>query len=167
MSRQLLLISLFSLLTSAGAAPAPPTTNPAQPPLPAFPGQSAPGDGICLRYYPFEIATHDVIVRFIRSRLGDQHEQEADALDILNGCEDVIVDHCSATWSVDECLSTSGGSANARVQNVTIQWCLIAEGLNHSIHTKGDHGYGSLARADGPVSWLHNLWAHNNSRNPR
>src|SRR5437763_13923860 len=58
-------------------------------------------------------------------------------------------------------------SANARVQNVTILWCPIAEGLNHSMHAKGDHGYGSLARANGPVSWLHNLWAHNNSRNPR
>jgi hypothetical protein len=48
-----------------------------------------------------------------------------------------------------------------------VQWCLIAEGLNHSIHTKGNHGYGSLSRANGPVSWHHNLWAHNNARNPR
>ncbi|MEJ2244719.1 MAG: hypothetical protein P8Y80_01340 [Acidobacteriota bacterium] len=51
--------------------------------------------------------------------------------------------------------------------NITVQWCLIAEALNSSIHSKGAHGYGSLARADGPVSWHHNLWAHNNSRNPR
>jgi pectate lyase len=125
-------------------------------------GQTAPGDGICLRYYTFGVQTHDVVVRFIRCRLGDKMEQESDALDILNGCKDVILDHCSATWSVDECLSTSGDN-----QNITIQWCLIAEGMNHSIHAKGDHGYGSLARANGPVSWLHNLWAHNNSRNPR
>ncbi len=126
-------------------------------------GQSAPGDGICTRYYTFGVQnTHDVIVRFIRCRLGDQMSQESDSLDINNGCHDIIFDHCSATWSVDECLSTSGDDAN-----LTIQWCLIAEGLNHSLHTKGDHGYGSLARANGPVSWLHNLWAHNNSRNPR
>jgi hypothetical protein len=124
-------------------------------------GQTAPGDGICLRNFAFAVQTHDVIVRFLRCRLGDQHG-EGDSLDILNGCHDVILDHCSATWSVDECLSTSGDN-----QNLTIQWCLIAEGLNHSIHAKGDHGYGSLARANGPVSWLHNLWAHNNSRNPR
>lgn len=125
-------------------------------------GQTAPGDGICLRYFTFGIQTHDVVVRFIRCRLGDKMDQESDNLDILNGCRDVIVDHCSATWSVDEGLSTSGDD-----QNITVQWCLIAEGLNHSLHAKGDHGYGSLARANGPVSWLHNLWAHNNSRNPR
>jgi pectate lyase len=126
-------------------------------------GQTAPGDGICTRYYTFGVQnTHDVIVRFIKCRLGDKFAQESDALDINNGCHDIIFDHCSASWSVDECLSTSGND-----QNLTIQWCLIAEGLNHSVHTKGDHGYGSLARANGPVSWYHNLWAHNNSRNPR
>jgi hypothetical protein len=125
-------------------------------------GQTAPGDGICTRHGTFGVQTHDVIVRFLRCRLGDEHGQESDSLDILNGCKDVILDHCSASWSVDECLSTSGNN-----QNITVQWCLIAEGLNHSIHAKGNHGYGSLARADGPVSWLHNLWAHNNSRNPR
>jgi len=50
---------------------------------------------------------------------------------------------------------------------VTVQWCLIAEGLNQSKHSKGAHGYGSLSRANGPVTWHHNLWAHNVSRNPR
>ncbi len=59
-------------------------------------------------------------------------------------------------------LSTSGNN-----QNCTIQWCLIGEALNDSIHSKGKHGYGSLARANGPMSWYHNLWAHNTSRNPR
>jgi pectate lyase len=125
-------------------------------------GQTAPGDGICLRNYTFQIATHDVIVRFIRSRLGDESRQEDDSISILNGCRDVILDHCSATWSVDECLSTSGNDSN-----ITVQWCLIAEALDSSVHSKGAHGYGSLARAGGPVSWHHNLWAHNNSRNPR
>ncbi len=125
-------------------------------------GQTAPGDGICLRGYTFEINTHDVIVRFLRSRLGDEDRQESDGMTIGNGSSNVILDHCSSTWSVDEALSTAGNN-----QNITIQWCLIAEGLNHSIHAKGAHGYGSLARANGPVSWYHNLWAHNNSRNPR
>jgi pectate lyase len=125
-------------------------------------GQTAPGDGICLRNYTFQVSTHDVIVRFIRSRLGDVSRQEDDAISILNGCKDVILDHCSATWSVDEGLSTSGNDVN-----ITVQWCLIAEALDSSIHSKGEHGYGSLARANGPVSWYHNLWAHNNSRNPR
>jgi pectate lyase len=126
-------------------------------------GQTAPGEGICLRNYTVAVqSTHDVIIRFLRCRLGDTQKQQSDAFDVNNGCHDVIIDHVSATWSVDECLSTAGDD-----QNITIQWCLIAEGLNHSVHTKGDHGFGSLARANGPVSWLHNLWAHNNSRNPR
>lgn len=125
-------------------------------------GQTAPGDGICLRNYTFVIATHDVVVRYLRSRLGDLSKQEADSITLAAGAQNVILDHCSASWSVDEALSLAGN-----VSNVTVQWCLIAEGLNHSKHTKGAHGYGSLSRANGAVSWHHNLWAHNNARNPR
>src|SRR5438445_9503988 len=88
--------------------------------------------------------------------------KQGDGISIEHGCRDVILDHCSATWSIDEALSLAGN-----VSNVTVQWCLIAEGLNHSKHSKGPHGYGSLSRANGPVTWHHNLWAHNNSRNPR
>ncbi|MDB6114087.1 MAG: pectate lyase [Lacunisphaera sp.] len=125
-------------------------------------GQTAPGDGICLRDYTFGVATHDVIVRYLRGRLGDESKHESDALDILHGASNVIFDHCSATWSVDECLSLSGN-----VSNVTVQWCLIGESLRQSVHAKGAHGYGSLSRANGPVSWHHNLWIHNDARNPR
>jgi hypothetical protein len=125
-------------------------------------GQSAPGDGICLRDYTLGVATHDVVVRYLRCRLGDESKQQSDSLDILHGASNVILDHCSATWSVDECLSLSG-----HVSNVTVQWCLIGESLRQSVHAKGAHGYGSLSRADGPVSWHHNLWIHNDARNPR
>ncbi|MSU50154.1 MAG: pectate lyase [Opitutus sp.] len=125
-------------------------------------GQSAPGDGVCLRDASFGIATHDVVVRYLRSRLGDVSGREDDCIDLLNGAHDCILDHCSATWSIDECLSTSGENANC-----TIQWCLIGESLNQSKHAKGKHGYGSLARANGPMSWHHNLWIHNDGRNPR
>ncbi len=125
-------------------------------------GQSAPGDGICLRDATFGIQTHDVIVRYLRSRLGDVSSREEDCIDLLNGAHDCILDHCSATWSIDECLSTSGIDSNC-----TIQWCLIGESLNQSKHKKGKHGYGSLARANGPISWHHNLWIHNDARNPR
>ena len=125
-------------------------------------GQTAPGDGVCLRNYTFIVATHDVVVRYLRSRLGDVSAQEADSITLASGAHDVILDHCSATWSIDESLSLAGN-----VSNVTVQWCLIAEGLNHSKHSKGAHGYGSLSRANGPVTWHHNLWAHNNARNPR
>ena len=125
-------------------------------------GQTAPGDGICLRNFTFNIATHDVVVRYLRSRLGDVSAQESDSITLVSGAHDVVLDHCSATWSIDESLSLAGN-----VSNVTIQWCLIGNALNHSKHAKGDHGYGSLSRANGPVTWHHNLWVHNNSRNPR
>ena len=125
-------------------------------------GQTAPGEGICLRDASFGVATHDVIVRFLRVRLGDVSSREDDCIDLHHGARNCILDHCSATWSIDECLSTSGD-----VQDCTIQWCLIGESLNQSKHAKGKHGYGSLARANGPMSWHHNLWIHNDARNPR
>jgi pectate lyase len=124
--------------------------------------QTAPGDGICLRNFTFNIATHDVVVRYLRSRLGDLSGQEADCITLLSGAHDVILDHCSATWSIDESLSLAGN-----VSHVTVQWSLIGEALKHSKHAKGDHGYGSLSRANGPVTWHHNLWVHNDARNPR
>lgn len=125
-------------------------------------GQTAPGEGICLRDATFGIATHDVVVRHLRSRLGDETRREADAFDVLNGARNVILDHISASWSIDETLSLSGNN-----QNITVQWCLIGESLRESQHAKGPHGYGSLARANGPVTFHHNLWIHNDARNPR
>lgn len=125
-------------------------------------GQTAPGDGVSLRDNTFAIQTHDVVVRYLRSRLGDVSGQESDCIDLLNGSRNCILDHCSATWSVDECLSLSGD-----VQDCTVQWSLIGESLRQSKHKKGSHGYGSLSRANGPVSWHHNLWIHNDARNPR
>jgi hypothetical protein len=125
-------------------------------------GQSAPGDGICLRGYNLEIRTHDVVVRFLRSRPGESSGKEVDAISIAGNSRGVILDHCSASWSVDEALSPSGAIAD-----ITVQWCIIAEALNHSVHKKGAHGYGSLVRAVGGVSLHHNLWAHNDARNPR
>jgi pectate lyase len=125
-------------------------------------GQTAPGDGICLRRHGLEIRTHDVIVRFLRSRPGDLSGDEVDSISIGGDSRGVILDHCSAGWSVDECLSPSGAIAD-----VTVQWSIIAEGLNHSVHSKGAHGYGSLVRASGGLTLHHNLWAHNNARNPR
>lgn len=125
-------------------------------------GQTAPGDGVCLRDNYFGIQTHDVVVRYLRSRLGDASGQESDCIDLLHGARNCVLDHCSATWSIDECLSLSGD-----VQNCTIQWCLIGESLRQSKHQKGAHGYGSLSRANGPISWHHNLWIHNDARNPR
>jgi len=76
----------------------------------------------------------------------------------------IIVDHVSASWSVDETLSASTDIANLTVQN-----CFITESLNKSIHVKGAHGYGGIISSSfsSTYSYLRNLYAHNNSRNPR
>ncbi len=130
-------------------------------------GQSAPGDGICLRDAAFEVAADHVIIRYIRSRLGDEGGKESDAISISSG-HHVILDHCSASWSVDECFSCSTGEAGA-IDNVTVQWSIISEALNNSIHHKGPHGYGALIRGcyGAKYSYHHNLFAHNKTRNPR
>jgi len=127
-------------------------------------GQTAPGDGICLKNYPFQVRnTHDVIVRYIRARPGDVAKKEMDAFSV-GSSRNVIVDHCSASWGSDETLSvTSKGTTN-----VTVQWCMITESLNESVHHKGAHGYGSLLRIhEGAMTFHHNLYAHHRSRNPR
>jgi len=129
-------------------------------------GQTAPGDGICLKGETVRITTHDVIIRYIRVRLGDGKygvgsKQGKDAISVSVG-EDIIVDHCSASWSLDEILSAS--TKNPTLTRVTVQWCFITEGLNPD-----NHGFGSLIRGTGGAkySYLHNLYAHNRGRNPR
>jgi pectate lyase len=135
-------------------------------------GQTAPGDGICLKNFGFVVRTHVVIVRHMRFRPGDEPAKEyakrgrtfaPDAVSIIAPSHDVIFDHCSASWSVDECFSVSG----AGITNVTAQWCIISESLNKSVHPKGEHGYGSLLRCNGNISFHHNLYAHHKSRSPR
>jgi len=103
-----------------------------------------------------------VIVRYLRVRPGDILGAEVDAVNIGGESRDVILDHVSATWSVDEALSPSGA-----ISNITVQWCLIGESLRKSVHKKGEHGYGSLVRASGGVTLHHNLWVKNTARNPR
>lgn len=129
-------------------------------------GQTAPGDGICLRDNTLIISADHVIVRFIRSRLGDDAGNESDALSISRG-NNIIMDHCSASWSVDECFSCSASSPE--IDNVTVQWSIISEALRNSIHHKGAHSYGALIRGCYGIrySYHHNLFAHNSSRNPR
>lgn len=126
-------------------------------------GQSAPGGGVCLKNFDFVVATDDVVVRHLRFRPGDEAKKAVDGVSVGTTAHRVILDHCSVSWSVDECLSVSGGD----VGDITVQWCLIAESLSRSVHHKGPHGYGSLVRADGDVSYHHNIYAHHSSRNPR
>jgi len=139
-------------------------------------GQTAPGDGICLRNAHFDIRTHDVIIRHMRFRPGDDLPPERlkklskvrvleyDAIRILNhrtnkhAARNIIIDHCSLSWSVDETISPGG-------DHVTVQWCIISEPLHASFHSQGPHGFGwNGLGATGSAH--HNLLAHIYNRSP-
>lgn len=133
-------------------------------------GQSAPGDGITLRDHVLQVSADDVVVRYIRARLGDESRTESDAVTITKGRR-IILDHVSASWSVDETLSVSANfeRPDQGFDDVTVQWSIISESLTKSLHAKGEHGYGSLIRGGrgSKVSFHHNLWASHSARMPR
>ncbi len=126
-------------------------------------GQSAPGGGICLKRHGLNVSgTHDVIIRYLRVRPGDEERLAMDAINVGNS-QNVMIDHCSTSWAIDETLSASSAGSN----DVTVQWCFITESLHDSYHPKGPHGMGSLLRTNGDVTFHHNLYAHHNARSPR
>ena len=124
-------------------------------------GQSAPGQGICLKDYPLIVDASQVIIRYLRVRVGDRHQLDSDGLGGGRyGQKHVILDHLSVSWSIDECLSIY------KTENLTVQWCLVAHSLNTSVHTKGSHGFGGMWGGY-KATFHHNLLANHASRNPR
>jgi pectate lyase len=136
-------------------------------------GQTAPGDGICVADYPVTIGGNNVIVRYMRFRMGDRYQNKGqvagaghdDALSAQRR-SNIIIDHCSMSWSTDEVFSVYRGDST------TLQWNLMSEPLNYSYHfEKGDtdfqnHGYGGIW-GGARLSAHHNLIAHAISRTPR
>lgn len=132
-------------------------------------GEGAPAGGIAIADHPLVIDADDVVVRYIRSRLGDLSRSESDAISIVGGRR-IILDHVSASWSIDETLSASARYTDMRgIYDLTVQWSIIAESLRKGGHAKGEHGYGSLIRGGrgARFSFHHNLWAHHVQRMPR
>jgi hypothetical protein len=136
-------------------------------------GQTAPGDGICLADNSVQLSGNNIIIRYLRFRMGDKYQKGgmvdgAGSDDAFGGTgrKNIIIDHCSGSWSTDEVFSIYGGDST------TVQWNLIAEPLNYSYHfEKGDtgyerHGYGAIWGGR-HSSYHHNLIAHCNSRTPR
>ena len=136
-------------------------------------GETAPSPGITVIGAGIIITTHDVLLRHLRFRVGDCLDgpppDERDGISIYDGHDpgigagNVVIDHCSIAWAVDEGMSNWGG----HISDITYSRCIIAENLSHSLHSKGEHSKGLLVGDDARrVAIVGNLFAHNKERNP-
>lgn len=143
-------------------------------------GQTAPMPGITFIRGGFDIAASNVVIRHIRVRPGDaglakMSGTDFDAISTV-GAHDVIVDHCSLTWATDENLSASGTRFKGDTpeqwregtsHRITFSNNIIAEGLAHATHAKGEHSKGSLIHDNArDILIVGNLYAQNYERNP-
>jgi pectate lyase len=136
-------------------------------------GQTAPAPGITLINAGVSIQTHDVLIQHIHIRPGDassrDRPEDRDGISVISNEEglldiyNVVIDHCSISWAIDEGMSTW----YPNVADITFSNCLIAENLSESLHPKGEHSKGLLigdhARR---IAVIHNVFAHNMRRNP-
>jgi pectate lyase len=137
-------------------------------------GQTAPGGGITLKAADdntsglVDISTHDVVIRFMRFRTGAPPSVTGENLDGVNiwrdTGHDVVIDHNSFSWAVDENVSIWDDA-----HDITFSWNIIAQGLRESTHPDGEHSKGLLVSGDATrdISVHHNLFAHNTARNPQ
>ncbi|MCF7973237.1 MAG: alkaline phosphatase D family protein [Phycisphaerae bacterium] len=127
-------------------------------------GQTAPGDGITLRDQCLNLNNaSDIIIRYIRVRLGDKNKPAGDSPDCItmDDCNHVILDHVSSSWGID------GNQDTRRCANYTLQWSVMSEALNDSVHSKGTHAMcGSFRAPQSSISIHHNIFATSRDRHP-
>lgn len=127
-------------------------------------GQTAPGDGITFKDQKLEFSkVSDVIVRYIRIRLGDENKARPAGFDTVavNTANHLIFDHVSASWGID------GNQDTGNCANYTFQWSILSEGLHDSLHEKGPHAMaGSFRKAESNISIHHSVFASSRDRHP-
>jgi pectate lyase len=130
-------------------------------------GQTAPGDGICIRGQngkSFNIVnSNNIVIRYLRIRKGEHAVgTPGDAVQIDPFSNDIILDHCSVSWGTDQTLSV--GQMATSALDVTVQWCIVSEGLSVPYGSMGSLIYGHYPSA---YSFHHNIYAHHDTRTPR
>jgi pectate lyase len=127
-------------------------------------GQTAPGDGITFKDNTLSFSkASDIIVRYIRVRLGDKNKPRPSGPDAVavDNCDNLIFDHVSTSWGID------GNQDTGNCKNYTFQWSILSEGLHNSLHHKGAHGMcGSFRKQESNITIHHSIFASSRSRHP-